>query len=171
MITEPFVADDFVVPKTVEHKHFCLAVLAPAVVEIDYDAVMSSRTRLRTVFAESDDWPKDSMTLEDNLKDLQQHEHDFNTRQAFAYTVLSNSKTKSKTKCIGCVYIDPCKLKEFDCEIYLWVRDDALELDQELYEFISNWTSTDWPFSKIAYPGREIPWQTWQSLSAINTNN
>jgi hypothetical protein len=114
-----FVPVDFEVPESLLTDHYRLEILKPDVTEMDYDAVMSSKKRLRNVFGENTEWPKDNMSLEDNRNDLQRHEEEFRTRKAFAYTVL----TLSKDKRIGCVYIEPTKVSECDCEVYLWVRD------------------------------------------------
>ena len=157
-----FVPVDFAAPESIETDSFSLAVLSPAVSEIDYEAVMSSKVRLRSIFGKHTDWPKDSMTLEDNYRDLQIHESEFKSRKAFAYTVLTNSQTM----CIGSVYIDPCKCKEFDSEVYLWVRDDCIHLDNLLYQFISHWVRTYWPFLNVAFPGREISWAKWSKINA-----
>ena len=155
-----FVPQSFKVPDSLVTKKYRLEILTPTVAEIDYDAVMTSKVRLRTVFAKHTQWPKDTMSLEDNIKDLQLHEEEFNLRKAFAYTVL----TSTKEKCIGCVYIDPCKFIDFDCEVYLWVRDDSIALDNDLYSSIRDWLKECWPFKKIAFPGREISWQKWETL-------
>jgi len=159
-MTHSFVPTEFNVPESTTAENFCLTILAPAVAEIDYEAVMSSRARLKSVFGINTEWPRDSMTLEDNSKDLLNHEREFKSRKAFAYSVL----TKSKNKCIGSVYIDPSKFGEFDVEIYLWVRDDCVHLDNELYEFTSHWIRTCWPFKKVAFPGRDISWEKWASF-------
>ncbi len=98
------------------------------------------------------------MSLEENRIDLQQHALEFKSRQAFAYTVL----TLSKEKCIGCVYIEPSPVSEFDCEVYLWVRESEYALDQVLYTNIRNWLISSWPFKSIAFPGREISWDKWK---------
>jgi hypothetical protein len=86
---------------------------------------MSSKERLRQVFAENDDWPEDAMTFEFNKNDLIMHEEEFKGREAFAYAVLSHSKDRY----IGCVYVNPSDADEYDCEVYLWVRDSEIQLD------------------------------------------
>ena len=67
IMNQSFVPANFDVPETITTDSFCLTVLSPAVCEIDYEAVMSSKTRLRKVFDMSTEWPHDSMTLEDNF--------------------------------------------------------------------------------------------------------
>ena len=152
-----FVSEDFKVPKSLVTDLYRLEILEPNVAEIDYDAVMSSKERLRHVFCENDEWPADNMTLEDNMRDLEQHEAEFHSRKAFAYTVL----TLSKERCIGCVYFYPSSIPEYDCEAYLWVRTSEVDLDDNLYINIRNWLKTHWQFKRVAFPGRKIPWKKW----------
>jgi hypothetical protein len=154
-----FVPADFKVPESLITDSYRLEILTPKITGLDYDAVMSSKERLRNVFGESTEWPKDDMTLEDNTEDLKKHEEEFNSRKAFAYTVL----TLSGDKCIGCVYIDSPKVPEYDCEVYLWVRDSEISLDDNLYQNVHNWIQSSWPFKRIAFPGREISWSDWKS--------
>ncbi len=157
-MTKQFVPEEFVVPDSLVTDRYRLEMLSPNVTEIDYDAVMTSKVRLRTVFSEKTEWPKDDMSLEENRSDLIRHETEFKSRQAFAYTVL----TLSREKCIGCVYIDPSKISEFDCEVYLWVRESHLSLDDDLYNNIRKWLLSSWPFERIAFPGRKISWDKWK---------
>ena len=153
-----FVPEGSVVPESLSTDQYRLEMLTPGVAELDYDAVMSSKERLRQVFSEDDDWPADDMTLEFNIGDLERHEAEFHSRQAFAYTVLS----PAKDRCVGCVYFYASSLPEYDCEVYLWVRESETDLDGHLYMTIRNWLKTDWPFKKPAFPGRAIPWDQWQ---------
>ena len=150
---------DFEVPESFVTDLYRLEILTPKVTELDYDAVMSSKERLRNVFGENTEWPKDDMSLEKNTEDLTRHEKEFKIREAFAYTVL----TLPSDKCIGCVYIEPTIVREFDCEVYLWVRDSEISLDNHLYKSVYNWLLSSWPFKKIAFPGREISWADWKS--------
>ncbi len=64
------VPNDFNVPEQLRTSNFILRMLSASDVELDYEAVMSSKLHLRKVFAEHDDWPADDMTIEDNLNDL-----------------------------------------------------------------------------------------------------
>jgi hypothetical protein len=153
-----FVPKSFSVPLSLKTDQFLLEVLTPSVVELDYDAVMSSRVRLRCVFAPSTTWPSDNMSIEENKNDLKRHEKEFLSREAFAYTVLS----LDKQTCLGCIYITPSNTTSFDSEVYLWVRDDHIDLDQHLFATVKNWLKSDWPFQAIAYPGRDIGWTDWR---------
>ena len=147
-----FVPADFDVPTTLVNDNFRLEVLDPSLTELDYEAVMSSRANLRHVFDEHDTWPNDDMTLEENHNDLIVHWQEFKKREAFAYTVL----TADKSRCIGCVYIEPCNKNGFDAEVYFWIRDDTLHLEADFYGTLKNWLNDTWPFTSIAWPGREV---------------
>ncbi len=158
-MTQTFVPDGFVVPETIVNSDFRLEILEPSVAEIDYETVMSSRKRLRSVFDEHDDWPADTMTLAFNIRDLERHEREFKTRVAFAYTV----REPHGDGYWGCVYIKP-STTDFDAEVYLWVSDAEVSHDENLYDFIRSWLASDWPFERVAYPGREISWDRWHAL-------
>lgn len=156
-MSEPFVPGDFVVPPGFATDTYRLEVLTPAVAELDYDAVISSRARLRDVFAADDHWPAEGMTLAQNIADLRKHECEFHARQAFAHTVLA----ADATRCLGCVYLYPSTVAGYDCEVYLWVRTGAQHLDPVLYRDVRCWLDSKWPFTRPAFPGREIPWAQW----------
>ncbi len=160
-MTKQFVPESFVVPESLITKHYRLEILSPRVTELDYEAVMSSRLRLRSIFAAQTPWPKDDMSLENNTADLARHEREFKAREAFAYTVL----TLSGDTCIGCVYIEPASVALFDCEVYLWVRDSHIALDEDLYQTTHSWLKTHWPFEQITFPGRSISWEQWKSYT------
>lgn len=152
-----FVAASFAVPRGLITDTYRLEVLTPAVAELDYDAVMSSKDRLRDVFSANDRWPADGMTLAQNIADLRKHEAEFHGRQAFAYTVLA----PDAMLCLGCVYLYPSTVTGYDCEVYLWVRTSARHLDAVLHEDVRRWLASQWPFECPAFPGREISWPQW----------
>ena len=155
-----FIRDDFIVPEKLETDKFRLRMLTVDDVEKDYEAVLSSCEHLRNPVDENS-WPKQNMTLEENLQDLQIHQDEFLKRVAFAYTVMS----LDENKCLGCVYIDPSEKETFDSEVYLWVRTSELKngLDELLYETVKTWINEKWQFNNVAYPGREISWNDWKT--------
>ncbi len=155
-----FVPIDFNIPTSFIKAKYRLEVLSPKFAELDFDAVTTSKERLRGVFGEYTDWPKDEITLEDNIRDLKRHEQEFIGKEAFAYSVL----TPKIDKCLGCLYIEPSSSKDYDCEVYLWVRDSEKELDELLYNDIKDWLKVSWPFKKVIFPGREISWNEWKYL-------
>lgn len=159
----PFVPKDFQVPETLETERFLLRMLTVNDVVKDYDAVMTSVEHLRGVFGPQSTWPKPELTLEQDLIDLGWHQKEFQTRRSFAYTVMD----LPESECLGCVYIVPTRKSGYDAEVYLWVRTSEFKkgLDAELYAAVKSWVEKEWPFKKVASPGRAIGWEAWESLS------
>ena len=157
-----FVPEDFVVPQRIEQETYVLRPLTTADVENDYEAVMSSKERLRQVFRENDDWPAETMTLQDNYRDLERHQTDFEQRRGFTYTM----ETPAGDCCLGCVYIYPCHRGDYDAQVYYWVRDSvkAQGIEEELGAFLRQWLRQVWPFQQPVFPGRDLSWQAWEAL-------
>jgi hypothetical protein len=155
-----FLPTDFNVPTSYTKDKYRLEVLSPKFAKLDYEAVTTSKERLRKVFGENTEWPKDDITLEDNIRDLKRHEQEFISKEAFAYSVL----TIKNDKCLGCLYIEPSLSKVYDCEVYLWVRDSEIKLDEILYKDVKDWLEERWPFKNVIFPGREISWKDWKYL-------
>ena len=156
----PFVPTDFTVPEKLETAEFRLRMLTVHDVIKDYDAVMSSVDHCKTVWPGSK-WP-DGLTLEQNLIDLGWHQKEFQTRRSFAYTVV----TPSETRVIGCVYIVPTRKQGYDAEAYLWARQSELAggLEGRLHAAVKDWLARDWPFKSVAFPGKDVSWETWRAI-------
>jgi len=156
-----FVPKSFDVPTKASLTPFQLTVLEESNAEVDYQAVMSSLKRLKSIFGPHTSWPSEKMSLEENIVSLQTHHREFIDRDAFAYSVFD----KSRTHCLGSVYIDPSRSPHYDCEVYLWIREDSADLDAMLHTTVLTWLTESWPFDKIAFPGRSISWQDWAKVS------
>jgi len=159
-LTQPFVPDDFAVPRVLETPEFRLRMLTVHDVVKDYDAVMSSVEHLKTIWPASG-WPV-GLTLEQNLIDLGWHQKEFQTRRSFAYTVVS----LDEFMVLGCVYLDPSSKRDYDAVAFLWARQSQLEsgLEARLLAAVRGWLTDAWPFKKVAFPGRDIDWNTWRSF-------
>jgi len=157
----PFVAADFVVPERLETAEFRLRMLTVNDVVKDYDAVMSSVEHLSKVWPGSG-WPE-GLSLEQNLIDLGWHQKEFQDRKSFAYTVVS----LDETRVLGCVYINPTRKHGHDAVVYFWVRQSELGrgLDDRLSAAVQQWIEGSWPFSKPAYPGRNVAWDDWRKIA------
>ncbi len=44
-----------------------------------------------------------------------------------------------------------------------WPQED-LTLDQVLYGTVQRWLAERWPFTRVAWPGRELPWDEYDAL-------
>ena len=145
-----FVLPSFKIPPILETEQFRLRMLSVDDVEKDYQAVIESRKLLRS---RGGSWPRDGFTLEENLADLERHQQEFLNREAFAYTVIS----LDESRVLGCVYINPPRKTGADVEVRLWVRQSEYDkgLDPVLFQAVRKWIDASWPFTTIAYPGRE----------------
>ena len=158
-----FVPADFDVPHRIEQINYVLRPLTTADVENDYEAVMSSTQSLRQIFGENDEWPAETMTLQENYRDLERHQTDFEQRRGFTYTV----ETPAGDRCLGCVYIYPCQPGAYDAQVYYWVRDSvkAQGVEAELGTFLHQWLRQVWPFQQPVSPGRALSWRAWKALA------
>lgn len=90
-------------PESLKTARFVLEPLNEKHAELDYEALMSRRARLRDEL-QWGQWPPEEFTLECNRTDLRGHHDEFVRHEAFAYTVLS----PDHTRCLGCIYIERC---------------------------------------------------------------
>jgi hypothetical protein len=146
----PFVPSDFVVPRSLVTEAFRLEPLGPEHNEGDYAAWMSSIEHIRATPGLQDwSWPRPEMTPEENLGDLEGHAADFAARSGFTYTV----RDTGGGEIVGCVYIYPRK-DEPGAHVRSWVSADHAELDAPVYEAVSEWLRTAWPFASVTYAPR-----------------
>lgn len=91
------------------------------------------------------------MSLEANLADLEMHRREFDTGEAFAWTVLD----PQTDAVIGCVYIDPDPTGAADAVVRCWVTADRAGLDADLAAAAREWIATSWPIASARFPGRD----------------
>jgi hypothetical protein len=154
-----FVPKEYQVPATLETMEFRLRMLTVNDVVKDYDAVVTSSEHCKTIWGGK--WPE-GLTLEQNLIDLGWHQKEFQTRRSFAYTVVR----LDEARVLGCVYILPTRKRGYDAEVYLWARQSELAggLEERLYAAVKSWVQTKWPFTAVAFPGREISLEAWRAI-------
>jgi hypothetical protein len=90
------------------------------------------------------------MSTEQNLADLHRHAKDFRWRVGFTYSVIE----VPGDEVIGCVYIYPARDDDTVVEVRSWTRVDRADQDKPLFEAVSQWLATDWPFPKVRYVPR-----------------
>lgn len=157
-----FVAGDFDVPTRVEAEGFTVVPLGPELVKIDYDAYMSSIEHLQQTFTRSTGWPTADIDDAAAMADMENEERRFLARESFAYAVLTPDGTRER----GCVYVRPSSKAGYDAEVRLWVTKAEYDagFDAELERWAEGWVAEQWPFERVAWPGRAIPWETWDAL-------
>ena len=155
-----FVPDDFEVPRSLAGGGFRLEPLGPEHNEDDYRAWTSSISHIRaTPGFQGRSWPVPDMTLAENLGDLERHAADFAGRSGFTYTV----RATGSDEVIGCVYIYPDTSVASDAsdasdasvaDVRSWVSADHAALDVVLYQAVSEWLRSAWPFTTVTYAPR-----------------
>jgi hypothetical protein len=156
-VPEDFVPADFEVPRQLVGEEFRLEPLGPEHNEGDYRAWTSSIAHIRaTPGFEGRSWPTPDMTPEENLGDLERHAADFAGRSGFTYTV----RAAGSDEIIGCVYIYPDASgasgasEASEADVRSWVSADHAALDVVLYEAVSEWLRSAWPFAAVSYASR-----------------
>ena len=137
-------------PRSLVCAEFRLEPLGPEHNEDDYRAWTSSMPHIRATpgFA-GRTWPA-PMTLAENLGDLERHAADFAARSGFTYTV----RAAGSDEIIGCVYIYPAASGASVADVRSWVSADRASLDVVLYEAVSQWLRSAWPFTAVSYAPR-----------------
>lgn len=161
MYNPQLVPADFEVPEGLETERLRLRPLTINDAVKDYDAVMTSEERLRSIYNPGGDWPL-GLTLEQNIIELGWHQTEFQLRTSFAYTAVS----LDESEVLGCVYIYPTRKPGYDAEITMWVRQSRIAegLDEHLFTTVENWIDESWPLPNPAYPGRRIGFEEWRKL-------
>jgi len=145
----PFVPPDFVAPRALVCDDFRLEPLGPEHNERDHQAWMTSVDHIRSTPGFPDgNWPS-PMSLADNLADLERHAHDFVQRRGFTYTVLDDADDV-----IGCLYIYPSRDPAYGASVSSWVRVSHAHLDRPLWQAVTDWLATDFPFDTVDYDPR-----------------
>ena len=158
----PFVPPDFEPPESVLGDGFSIRPLHVTDAVIDYDAVMTSVDSIRDSYWRAPGWPEDDLSLMQNLIDLAWHTKERQFKTSFAYIPVSLDGSQE----LGCIYIDPSVKEGYDANVQMWVRASELAagFDERLFTTVREWIARDWPFERVAYPGREISRAEWDAL-------
>ena len=148
------------VPEGLKSHAFTLRPLRVDDVELDYEAVMSSRSMLRA-WSQSD-WPAEDFTLGGNLADLERHQREHEAGLAYTYTIMQ----PDEARCLGCVYVHPVPqevlvgLPAPDMENAMpgsaayarfWVRSSlqGSGFDLQLLKELIDWFLMDWELEAL----------------------
>lgn len=161
-----FVPAEFKVPTLVENPGFKVVPLGPELVDIDFAAYMSSIEHLQKTFTRSTSWPHKDVSAADAMKDMETEQARFQKRESFAYAVLTPDGSRER----GCVYVYPSTVPGYDAVVTMWVTKAEYDagFDAELYAWAKDWVAREWPFAKVAYPGRAIDWVSWDAMVAAS---
>lgn len=147
----PLVPPDFVVPDPPDSADFAFEVLGPHHNEADLAAWTGSMEHIQATpgFA-GRSWPIRAFTPAENLGDLVTHAEHHRAHLDFAWTVLD----PATREVIGCVYVLPDPLGEYDAAARSWVVATRAHLDAVLFRHISEWLAAEWPFTSVRYEPR-----------------
>jgi len=161
-----FLPEGFTVPLGLDAAEFRLRPITARDVVRDYDAVMTNRMHLWSLFGAGWRWPPADLTLEQDRIDLAWHEKQAQRRRSFNYAIVE----PVEGRLLGCFYIDPPGKRGFDAEAYYWVRRDGVPpgLEDEIATAVRGWLKEAWPVSQVAFPGRDIPWAEWEALPPVD---
>ena len=151
-MTDSVVPADYIVPLTLTGPGFRLEPLGPQHNDADHRAWTSSIDHIRATPGFPDgSWPV-LMSVSENLRDLERHAEDFRLRRGFTYTVRD-----ANGEVIGCVYIYPSAPGApgaSGADVRSWVSADHAALDVALYQAVSAWLRSAWPFTAVRYAPR-----------------
>ena len=146
----PWLPDTFIHPVRVDiDSEHHIRPIAASDVDLDMVAVMGSQERLFSIYGQSWGWPPATMTREQDLKDLEHHVHEMQTRESYNYAIFGDDESQL----LGCIYIDQPDDDQHDAVVSWWVIDDLVgtELDSTLESFVPSWLQKDWPYSNVRF--------------------
>ena len=140
---------------------FIVRALLPSDVELDHEAVMSSREFLYH-WEQDPPYPPEDFTVDDNLEDLEQMDEEHRSGSRYTYTVMNTDESRV----LGCVYLlpnddrmyrtaevtshDGTDLTSVDAMVSFWVRvstwDDGFE--RTLLEAVLAWLRDAWSIER-----------------------
>ncbi|MBB3938410.1 hypothetical protein GGR39_000039 [Novosphingobium fluoreni] len=154
----------FKVPTRSTGPGFKLVPLGPDLAMIDHAAYMSSIPHLQATFTRSKNWPHPGISAAEAMADMKAEQARFIASESFAYAVLTPDGKRER----GCVYVSPSPVPGYDAVVRMWVTQAEYDagFDARLQSWVMEWVRQDWPFRNVAYPGRTIPWATWDTKIA-----
>jgi hypothetical protein len=168
----PLVPSWYKIPMRVETPEFVLVPLRMDRFHLDFEAYMSSIEHLQKTFdldgssleIGGQRWPANSdaqFAIVDAAWCQFEWQH---LRTSLTYTALDRTERQQ----LACGYIFRSYKVGYHVECQTWVRADrvASGFDQVFYRWFRHWVDEAWPFASlnVAWPGREIPWDTWKQI-------
>lgn len=153
-----FVPESFVVPDGIAAPGGVLRLLNMDHLAQDFDAYMSDIEGVAAAFdpALTPPWPHPGLSMRLALADLGYCEWEHHGRTSFSYGVFSADGARE----LGCIYVHPTRYPGHDAEMMVWARGDHVPegYADTLFAFARDWLARDWPFERVAYPGRGHDW-------------
>ncbi|HEX4275227.1 MAG TPA: hypothetical protein VHZ74_07735 [Bryobacteraceae bacterium] len=147
-----FVSDKVLVPPPPAIRDYKWNILEPEILKPDYAALEHAAGRSGPMRS----------TIEEDYGELKRHRWEFEHLTSFAYGVMTADGGEE----VACVYINPSKKEGYDATVrFLMTERGAKEnLEPELAGAVREWIKTSWPFTKVAFPGVDMPMTAWNAL-------
>tara|TARA_R110002126_G_scaffold29583_6_gene97523 strand:+ start:3736 stop:4359 length:624 start_codon:yes stop_codon:yes gene_type:complete len=139
-------AEAFVAPTEITTSRMRLVPLEPSLNALDFLAAQNSLEHLQTTL-QWGGWPSRDATQADNEGDLQNHWNEFESKEAYAYSVLA----PAGAPCIGCVYLNPDQDDPRSLRMAYWVVESELEndLDVHVVDTVLDMIADTWPVDVV----------------------
>ncbi len=147
-----FVPDNFMVPPVPEVAGYTWNILEPEILKQDYAALGQVPDRKKPM----------TITSDEDYGELKRHRWEFQHLTSFAYGILTADGSEE----IACVYVNPSKKEGYDATVRFLLTERARKenLQPILEQKVREWIKTSWPFAKVAFPGIDLPMESWNAL-------
>jgi virginiamycin B lyase len=147
-----FVPEDFLLPVVPKIKNYAWNILEPEILDQDYQALMDRYEQKGP----------SSISKGEDYGELKRHRWEFQHQTSYAWGILTADKKQE----LACVYVNPSKKAGYDATVRLWVTKQGADagLEPVLEAAVREWIKTQWPFKKVAYPGRDVSMESWNAL-------
>jgi hypothetical protein len=104
-------------------------------------------------------------TIDEDYGEVKRHRWEFQRQTSFAYGVLTEDRAEE----VACVYINPSKKAAYDATVRVVVtaHGEQLKLLPTLQAAVKEWVKSSFPFTKVAYPGLDMPMPEWNALPDV----
>jgi len=114
-------------------------------VDLHLRAVLESQERLWTLYGQAWQWPRRSLTVDQDREQLRRREADGELQRSFTYALFD----LGETELLGCVDIDPTPGHVAAAALSWWVVDWLVDspIERSVEEIVPAWIAADWPLT------------------------
>lgn len=151
-----FVPDTFMAPPPPSLEGYTWNILEPEILKQDYAALATLGGRKGP----------QSSTIDEDYGEVKRHRWEFQHQTAFAYGILTADRTEE----VACVYVNPSKKAGYEATVRVVVTEHGAQLNllPQLQAAVKTWVKTNFPFTKVAYPGTDMPMAEWNALPDVD---
>jgi hypothetical protein len=151
-----FVPDTFMTPPPPTLEGYTWNILEPEILKQDYAALQTLGGRTGPLRS----------TIDEDYGELKRHRWEFQHLTSFAYGLLTADGSEE----VACVYINPSKKAGYDATVRVvaTAHGEQLNLLPKLQAVVREWVKNSFPFSKVAFPGLDMPMPQWNALPDVD---